>query len=49
MFLRQTTVLEIFHLINQLNCNKRCGADGVDVSFVKVGAMINRSYIVYSF
>ena len=34
MFLRQTTVSEIFNLINQLNCNKSCGADGVDVFFL---------------
>ena len=40
MFLRQTTVSEIFNLINQLNCNKSCGADGNDVFFVKTGAMV---------
>ena len=40
MFLRQTTVSEIFNLIKQLNCNKSCGADGVDNFFVKTGAMV---------
>ena len=40
MFLRHTTVSEIFNLINQLNCNKSCGADGVDVFFVKAGAIV---------
>ena len=40
MFLRQTTVSEIFNLINQLHCIKSCGADGVDVSFVKAGAVV---------
>ena len=33
MFLSQTTISEIFNLINQLNCNKSCGADGVDFFF----------------
>ena len=40
MFLRHTTVSEIFNRINQLNCNKSCGADGVDVFFVKAGAIV---------
>ena len=31
MFLHLTTVSKIFNLINQLNCNKSFGADGVDV------------------
>ena len=30
-FLCQTTVSEVFNLINQLNCNKSCGADGIAV------------------
>ena len=38
--MRQTTVSKIFNLINHLNCNKSCGADGIDVSFVKAGAMV---------
>ena len=40
MFLHHTTVSEIFNLINQLNCNKSCGADGVDIFFVKAGAIV---------
>ena len=40
MFLCPTTVSEIFNLINQLNGNKRCSADGVDVFFVKAGAVV---------
>ena len=40
MFVRQTTVSKIFNLTNQLNCIKRCGTDGVDVSFAKAGAMV---------
>ena len=40
MFLCQTTVSDIFNLINQLNCIKSYGADGVDVFFVKTGAMV---------
>ena len=40
MFLCQITVSEIFDLIDLLNCNKSCGADGVDVFFVKTGAIV---------
>ena len=32
MFLHQTSVSKIFNLINHTNCNKSCGADGVDAS-----------------
>ena len=40
MFLRQTTASEIFNLINQQNCNKRCGEDVVEVFFVKAGSKV---------
>ena len=41
MFLRETTVSEIFNLINQLNRNKSCCAVGLDAFFfVKAGAMV---------
>ena len=49
MHLRQTTVSKIFNLmINLLNCNKRCGPDGVDVFFCKNCSDGDRFYIVCS-
>ena len=46
MFLRQTTVFEIFNLIKQLNCNKSSGADGVYDFFCKNWRDGDRSYIL---
>ena len=40
MFLRQTTASKILNLINQLNCNKSCGKDVVEVFFVKAGSKV---------
>ena len=48
MLLRQTTISEIFNLINQLNCNKSCGADGVGV-FCKGWSDGDRYCIVHFF
>ena len=50
MFFCQTTVSEIFNLINQLNSSKSCRADGVDVLFVKTGAIVITPilYVLYN-
>ena len=40
MNLRRTSPFEILCIINQLNCDKNCGLDGIDAKFVQLAAEV---------
>ena len=49
MFLNPTSTFEICYIINQLNINKSCGSDGIEVKFIVLASEVLSPVLAISF